>query len=80
MNSSPLTQFVGTLCLYLMNCCMALATAYGLGSIFKAPNVELALLVSIHAAYALIILGALNALALIVSAMRSRPHRHGERS
>lgn len=37
MSFALISQFAGSLCLYLMNCSVALATAYGLGSIFKAP-------------------------------------------
>ncbi|KNX78306.1 hypothetical protein DA83_23450 [Pseudomonas sp. 250J] len=80
MGPLSVSQFAGSLCLYLMNCSVALATAYGLGSIFKAPHVELALQGAVYSAHALGIVGLLNLLALIVSAMRGRPHRLGEGS
>lgn len=80
MTSGPISQFAGSLCLYLMNCSVALATAYGLGSIFKAPLAEIALQGSVHSAYALGTVGALNLLVLIASAMRGRPRRLGEGS
>lgn len=80
MTSGSVSQFASSLCLYLMNCSVALATAYGLGSIFKAPHAELALQGAVYSAYALSIVGLLNLLALIVSAMRSRPRRLGEGS
>lgn len=80
MNSASISQFAGSLRLYLMNCSVALATACGLGSIFKAPHVELALHGAVYAAYALGIVGALNILVLIASAIRSQPRRIGEAS
>lgn len=80
MTSGPISQFAGSLCLYLMNCSVALATAYGLGSIFKAPLAEVALQGSVYSAYALGTVGALNLLVLIASAMRGRPRRLGEGS
>ncbi len=80
MTSGSISQFAGSLCLYLMNCCVALATAYGLGSVFKAPHVELGLQGAVYSAYALCAVGALNLLALVASALRSRPRRFGEGS
>ncbi|PKF23698.1 hypothetical protein [Pseudomonas hunanensis] len=80
MSFALISQFAGSLWLYLMNCSVALATAYGLGSIFKAPHVELALQGAVYSAYALCVFGVLNTLALIASAMRSRPRRAGEGS
>lgn len=80
MTPASISQFASSLCLYLMNCSVALATAYGLGSIFKAPHVELALHGAVYSAYALGTVGLLNLLALIVSTLRGRPHRLGEGS
>lgn len=75
--SASISQFAGTLCLYFMNCSIALATAYGMGSIFKAPDVELALHGAIYTAYGLGICGALNLLTLIASTIRSQARRPG---
>lgn len=80
MNPASISQFAGTLCLYLMNCSVALATAYGLGSIFKAPLAEIALQGSVYSAYALGTVGTLNPLVLIASAMRGQPRQLGEGS
>lgn len=80
MTSASISQFAGELCLYLMNCSVVLATAYGLGSIFKAPHAELALQGAVFSAYALGGVGLLNLLALIASAIRSRPRHLGEGS
>jgi hypothetical protein len=80
MNPASISQLASSLCLYLMNCSVALATAYGLGSIFKAPHVELALQGAVYSAYALCLFGTLNILGLIASAIRNRPRRFGEGS
>lgn len=80
MNFASVSEFAGFLCLCFTNCSVALATAFGLGAIFKAPHVELALQGSLYSAYALCFFGVLNILALIASAMRSRLRRFGEGS
>ena len=80
MTSGPISQFAGSLCLYLMNCSVALATTYGFGSNFKAPLAQTPLQGSVYSAYALGTVGTLNLLVLIASAMRGQPRRLGEGS